>query len=155
MELNKCVFDTSGTMFFGFVVSGSGLCMNPDKANAIVYLPWPMSGKGDQQLLGLWNFYRRCIHNVSAIVSPITDLLRQGRKFLWGEAQGAAFLKVTLLFTSGKKPIPRQYDPDRPTLLETDASDFTIGGILSQKFKDSKIHPVSFVCRKLNLAKLN
>jgi hypothetical protein len=53
-------------------------------------------------MLGLWNFYWRFIHNFSAIVSPITDLLRQDTEFIWGEAQEATFLKVTILFTSGK-----------------------------------------------------
>jgi hypothetical protein len=51
-------------------------------------------------------------------------------KFEWGEAQEAAFLEITILFTSGKTPIRRHYDPDRPALLETDASGFEIAGIL-------------------------
>jgi hypothetical protein len=106
-------------------------------------------------LLGLWNFYQRFIHNFPAIVSPITDLLRRDTKFDWGVAQEVAFLTITILFTSGKTPILKHYDPDRHPLLETDASDLAIAGILSQKFKDGKIHPVKFVSRKLNLAKLN
>jgi hypothetical protein len=105
--------------------------------------------------LGLWNFYRRYIHNFSAIVSPITDLLRQDTKFDWGEAQEAAFLKITILFTFGKTPILTQYDSDRPALLETDASDFGIAGRLCQKFEDGQIHPVRFVSRKLNPGELN
>jgi len=40
-------------------------------------------------------------------------------------------------------------------LLETDASDFAIAGILSQKFEDGKIHPVRFVSKKLNPAELD
>jgi len=73
----------------------------------------------------------------------------------WGEAQEAAFLKIVILFTSGKTPILNHYDPDRPALLETDASDCAIAGILSQKFEDGKIHPVRFVSRKLTSAELN
>jgi hypothetical protein len=142
MEIDKCVFDVSETAFVGFMISGSGLRMDPDKAEAITDWPRPTTRKGVQLLLGLCNFYRRFIHNFSAIVSPITDLLRQDTKFEWGEAQEAAFLKVTILFTSGKTPILRHYDPDTPVLLETDASDFAIAGILSQKFEDGKIHPV-------------
>jgi hypothetical protein len=64
------------------------------------------------------------------IVSPITDLLRQEVSFNWGEEQEAAFLKITEKFLSGKTPILRHYDPDRPALLETDAMDFAIAGIL-------------------------
>jgi hypothetical protein len=155
IEIDKCVFDVSETPFLGFIVSGKGLTMDPEKVKAIVDWPRPTSRKEVQQFLGLWNFYRRFIHNFSAIVSPITDLLKHDVKFEWGEAQEAAFLKITVLFLSGKTPILRHYNPDRPAPLETDASDFAIAGILSQKFADGKIHPVRFVSRKLSLAELN
>jgi len=155
IEIDKCVFNESETAFLGFMVSGSGLHMDPDKVQSITNWPRPTSRKEVQQLLGLWNFYRRFTHNFSAIVSPIPDLLRQDIKFEWGEAQEAAFLKVIILFTSGKTPILRHYDPDRPALLETDALDFAIAGILSQKFEDGMIYPVRFISRKLNPAELN
>jgi len=155
IEIDKCVFEASETTFLGFIVSGSGLRMDPEKARAIVDWPRPMSRKEVQQLLGLWKFYRRFIHNFSALVSPITDLLRQDVNFQWGEAQEAAFFKVVILFTSGKTPILRHYDPDRPALLEPDSSDFAIAGILSQKFEDGKILPVRFVSRELSPAELN
>jgi hypothetical protein len=155
VKIDKCIFDATSTPFLGCIVSGTGLTMDPEKAKAIVDWPRPTSRKEVQQLLGLWNFYRRFIHNFSAIVSPITDLLKQVVTSNWGEAQEAAFLKITVLFLSGKTPILRHYDPDRPALLETDASDFAIAGILSQKFEDGKVHPVRFVSRKLTLAELN
>jgi len=155
IEIDKCVFDAQEMTFLGFVVSGSGLQMDPEKARAIVDWPRPTSRKEVQQLLGLWNFYRRFIHHFSGLVSPITDLLRQDVTFHWGEAQEAAFLKVVILFTSGKTPILKHYDLDRPALLETDASDFAIAGILSQKFEDGKVHPFRFVSRKLTPAELN
>lgn len=66
-----------------------------------------------------------------------------------------AFLKITIVFTSGNPLILRHYDPDRATLLEIDAFDFTIAGILSQKFEDSKIYPGNFISRKLTDPKLN
>jgi len=155
VEIDKCIFDASETTFLGFIVRGSGLKMDPEKARAIVDWPRPTSRKKVRQQLGLWNFYRRFIHNSSGSVSPITNLLRQDVNFQWGEAQEAAFLKVVILFTSGKTPILKHYDPDRTALLETDASDFAIAGILSQRFEDGKIHPVRFVSRKLTPAELN
>jgi len=155
IEIDKCIFDASETTILGFVVSGPGLRMDPEKATAIVDWPRPTSRKKVQQLVGLWNFYRRFIHNFSGLVSPITDLLRQDINFQCGEAQEAAFLKIVILFTSGKTPILKPYDPDGPALLETDASDCAIAGILSQKFEDGKVHPVRFVSRKLSPAELN
>jgi len=56
---------------------------------------------------------------------------------------------MTILFTSGKTPYLGNYDPNRPALVETDASDFAIAAILSQMFEDAKLHPVSFISRKL------
>jgi len=69
IEIDKCVFDVSGTSFLVLMVSGSGLRMDPENARAITDWPRPMSRKEVQQLLGLWNFYRRLIHYFSAIVS--------------------------------------------------------------------------------------
>jgi hypothetical protein len=57
IEIGKCVFDDFETPFLGFIVSGSGLRMDPKKAKEIVDWPRPTSRKDVQQLLGLWNFY--------------------------------------------------------------------------------------------------
>jgi len=109
-----------------------------------------------QQLLDVWNVYGVFEHGYAAIVSPITNLLRgKDPAILCGNALQAAFQKITILFTSGKTPLLRHYNPNRPALVETDASDFAIAGILSQKFDDGKLHPVSFISTKLSPAELN
>jgi len=113
--------------------------MDPAKAQDIVNWPRPTNQKEVQQILGRWNFYRRFIPNYAQIVAPISDLLRgDGKNFVFGEAQKAAFLKITILFTSGATPIMRHFDQDRPAMIETDASDFAIGAILSQKIRRRK-----------------
>jgi hypothetical protein len=92
----------------------------------------------------------------SAIVAPITDLLfSKGKDIIWDTAQAAAVLKITVLFISGKTLIQRRYDLKRPVLVEIVASEFAIAAILSQKFEDGKLHPVSFISRKLSQAELN
>jgi len=146
IEIDKCIFNAKEVPFLGFIVSGTGLRMDPDKAKAIVNWPRPTDQKEVQQLSGMWNFYRRFVPGYAAIVSPITNLLRGfNRVIIWGETQEAAFLKITILVTSGKTPILRHYDPDRPALVERDVSDFAIAGILSPKFEDRKLHPLSFI----------
>jgi hypothetical protein len=45
-------------------------------------------------------------------------------------------------FTS--KPILVNWDPDRPTRIEVDASGFATGGVLLQKCNDRLWHPVSY-----------
>jgi len=156
LEIDMCVFDATEVSYLGFIVNGKELKMDPAKAQDIVNWPRPTNQKEVQQILGLWNFYRRFISNYAQIVAPISDLLKgDGKNFVFGEAQEAAFLKITILFTSGATPIMRHFDQDRPAMIETDASDFAIGAILSQKFEDGKIHPVSFISKKLSDAEFN
>jgi len=149
VEIDKCIFDAQEVPFLGFIASGKGLRMDPEKAKAIVDWPRPTNKKDVQQILGLWNFYQRFVPGYAEIVSPITDLLRGPETtIVWGQPHEAAFLKIVVLYTSGKAPILRHYDPSRPALVETDALDLAIAGILSQKFEDGKLHPVSFISRK-------
>src|SRR4051794_6001502 len=47
-----------------------------------------------------------------------------------------------------------QFDPDRPAVVETDASDHALGGCVSQKdLKTGMLCPVAFYSRKLIGAK--
>ena len=39
--------------------------------------------------------------------------------------------------------------------METDASDFAVGGILSQTSPEGNVHPICFYSRKLSPAELN
>ena len=44
-------------------------------------------------------------------------------------------------------PVLRHFDPEEPAIVETDASDFALGGILSQRHK-GRLHPIRFHFRK-------
>jgi len=156
IEIDKCVFEQQEEPFLGFIVSGKTIQMDPAKAQDIVDWPKPKNQKEVQQILELWNFYRRFIPNYAQIVAPITDLLRgDGKNFHFAEAQEAAFHKIVVLFTSGNTPILRHFDQDRPAMIETDASDFAIGAVLSQKFEDGKIHQCAFLSRKMSPVEFN
>jgi hypothetical protein len=104
-----------------------------------------------QVFLGFANFYRRFIKDFSKVCSPLTKLLQKGTPFEWTNEQERAFEELKKLFTTA--PILQHFDPESPIFIETDASDFAIGGILSQK-KD-KLHPVAFHSRKLKPAEIN
>jgi len=52
IKIDKCVFDAPEVTFLGFVVSGSGLRMDSQKARAFVNWPKPTSRKEVQQPLG-------------------------------------------------------------------------------------------------------
>ena len=53
-------------------------------------------------------------------------------------------------------PILAHFNPDRPIKLETDASDFALGAVLSQlNEEDGKWHPVAYHSRKFQPAEIN
>jgi hypothetical protein len=56
-------------------------------------------------------------------------------------------------FTS--TPILIHPDPAKPFTVETDASDFALGAILSQSGIDGLLHPVTFYSQKLTSAEIN
>ena len=53
-----------------------------------------------------------------------------------------------------KKPLLVSSDSEKSYILETDVSDYAMGGILEQKINE-KFHPVIFYFRKFTDAKLN
>jgi len=52
-------------------------------------------------------------------------------------------------------PILIHPDPAKPFIVETDASDFALGAILSQSGIDGLLHLVAFYSRKLTSAEIN
>ena len=103
--------------------------------------------------MGFANFYRRFIPRYSDIVIPLTRLTRKDVPWNFDDRCRAAFESLKLSFTSA--PILSHYVPDRPLVVETDASDYAITGILSQYEPDGEIHPIAFFSRSLQAAELN
>jgi hypothetical protein len=49
----------------------------------------------------------------------------------------------------------RNYNPDRPCRLETDACNGAVGAVLSQPDDTNKWHPIAFMSKKFNDVELN
>ena len=52
-------------------------------------------------------------------------------------------------------PVLAHVDPGQPFIIETDASDFALGAILSQYQDDGLLHPVAFYSRKFSSSEIN
>jgi uncharacterized membrane protein len=152
-SMDKCVFHQNKVDFLGYVISDQGISMAEDKVKTILDWHSPKSVKDVQSFIGFANFYRRFIDGFSKICKPITDSLREGgAKFEWTEPCEEAFRELKHRFTTA--PILRHFDPESLTQLETDASDFAIGAVLSQLY--IRIwHPVAFHSRKMAPAEIN
>ena len=160
VSLKKCEFFTTRVEFLGFIVSTTGVAMDPRRVAAIQKWPKPKSYHEIQVFLGFVNFYRRFIHHYSQIAGPLTGLLKgseKGKKsgpFEWPVEAESAFTQLRAAFTSA--PLLRHFDPSLPIRLETDASDYAIAGILTQLQEANKQwHPVAFHSKKMIDAERN
>jgi hypothetical protein len=152
-NLAKCAFHVVSVNFLGYIIDPEGIKMEPTRIDAIRDWPQPRTVRDIQVFLGFAGFYRRFIRNYSKVTAPLTDLLKGETigQIQFGPKEIAAFTKLRLLFT--QTPFLRHYDPQLPTKLETDASAFAIGAVLSQLWEDHW-HPVAFLSRKLHGAEL-
>ncbi|KAH9277375.1 hypothetical protein BASA83_000243 [Batrachochytrium salamandrivorans] len=73
--------------------------------------------------------------------------------FIWGPDQEKAILDLKNAFSVGD--FLAHPDDSRPFILETDASDFAISGILSQYDDKDSLRPVAFYSRQMNDAERN
>ncbi len=82
--------------------------------------------------------------------------MQNGRKtepFRFTRGATIAFLLLRQKFTQA--PILRHFDPTLRIMVETDASKFAVGGILSQLYGDrteARWHPIAFFSKKLSPA---
>ncbi|KAJ8454533.1 hypothetical protein ONZ45_g19267 [Pleurotus djamor] len=149
----KCEFHADTVEYLGYILSPDGLKMAEDKIKTIQDWPEPRKIRDVQSFLGFANFYRRFIANYSGIVVPLTRLTRKGVKWEFTPAAKSAFNKLKSAFISA--PVLSHWIPDRPMVVETDASDYALGAILSIYTEDGEIHPVAFHSRTFSDTELN
>ena len=137
----KCSFDKTEVEYLGMFVNRDGIKMDDAKVKAITEWPAPTNVRGVRSFLGLANFYRRFIKDYAKLAKPLTDLTQKDKVFTWGTAEAEAFAALQTRFTTA--PILAYPDNDCQFRLETDASDFATGAVLSIQ-KNDKWHPVAF-----------
>lgn len=150
----KCFFEQSSIEYLGMIISQGHVKMDPAKLAGVLDWPAPKKVKQVQAFLGFANFYRRFIKDFAKFARPLTILTRKDQPWVWGSEQQEAFEGLKKAFTSA--PILRIPDDVNPFRLETDASDFATGAVLSQLDPDDKLwHPVAFYSKSLNPAERN
>ena len=122
-------------------VNYDGIHMDDSKVKAI--MDWPMltTIHGICSFLGLANFYCCFIKDYTKLTKLLTDMTQKDKVFTWGTTEAKAFAQLKHCFTT--TPILAYPDNNCQFRLETDASDFTTGTVLSI-LKDDKWHPITF-----------
>ena len=119
----------SKRLFLGHVINSEEVKMDPSKLETMSKWPIPTKKKKVQAFLGFANYYCRFIINYSITACPLIDLTKDV-PFTWGHTQQQAFDELQARFLSAA--ILTQFDRTLETIMETDASNQAIAGILSQ-----------------------
>ena len=131
LNLHKCVFCVESGRLLGFVVSKSGICVDPSKVEAIVKLPPPSTLRQLQILQGKADLLHRFIPNYVELTKGFTRLLKQNIPFFWDEIVDRSFDALKHALTHAPLLHPPNYNQDYILYLATSHS--TIGMVLVQE----------------------
>lgn len=152
LNKEKCQLCLPELRYLGYIVNRQGLSVDPEKVNAILRIKAPATVKQVRSLLGLIGWYRRFIPNFAELVAPLSSLLKKNRRFEWTEECSKSFEAVRNLLVSA--PILSCPNFDKPFMVQTDASAYGLGAVLSQKCEDGD-RVISYLSRALTRQEQN
>ena len=149
----KCCFRVTEVNFLRMIVSHDGIKMGPEKVNAILKWPELTNVKQVHAFLSLSNFYRCFIKDYAIISRPMVDLTCKDVIFNFGDKEKALFKALKAAFTTA--PVLQYPDQNHEFHLETDTSEFAVGGVISIKCDDGEFRPVAYMLHSMTPPKQN
>jgi hypothetical protein len=153
LKFEKCEFYQIKIEYLEFVISEKGISMNSKKIAAIKEWEQCSNLHDVRFFLGFVNFYRRFIRGYSTLATPLVNLTKKDALFIWTPTCREAFEALKTAFVTA--PILARFDPDRPSLVKTDAFDYVFAEILSQYDDQGLLHPVAYFSKKHLSAECN
>ena len=114
----------------GHTISQAGIAVDPNKVQEVTNWKPPTTVRQIRSFLGLAGYYRRFILDFSRIAKPMTELLKKGAKFDWGQKCEDAFHTLRLHLTT--TPVLAQPENSKPFDVYCDASGTRLGCVLMQ-----------------------
>lgn len=150
LKPSKCDWFRKSVKFLGHVVSPDGISCDPDKISAVKDWPVPKSVTEVRSFLGFASYYRKFIPDYSQKAHALTNLTRKSVKFKWDEKCQIAFdfLKNSLV----SAPVLAFPTREDVFILDTDASDYGIGGVLSQ-IQNGEERAIAYVSHTLEASR--
>jgi len=142
LKPSKCHLMQAKISFLGHVISKTEKSTDPAKIEAVKGWPTPIFLTEVRYFLRLASYFRRFVNSFAQIAVPLYRLAENGRQFEWTKECNAAFQSIKdALISAPVLALPRDegvyvLDTDTDTrysVLDTDASNYSIGEVLSQK----------------------
>jgi Reverse transcriptase (RNA-dependent DNA polymerase)/RNase H-like domain found in reverse transcriptase len=131
LKPEKCTFEQNSIEFLGVKVENRTVQMDDEKVHKVQQWLIPTNVTEIRKFLGFTGYYRYFIQNYSAIARPLLELTHKATPWHWTDRQQEAF--ETLRNKMCTKPILQQPDFSKKFYIQTDASAYGVGAILSQE----------------------
>ena len=126
--------------FLGYSISKEGIAPDPKHVEKIKNAKAPTNNKQLESFVGLANFYGRMIPDFATKLLPLKNM--RNSDFSWGKMQQKTFEDIKNELCAN--PLVQPHSLQKGATVTTDASEKTIGVVLSQEG-----HPVIYVSKKL------
>lgn len=150
IKLNRDKIELKKTSmpYIGHILTSNGVKADPSKIKAILQMKQPEDVAGVRRVLGMVNYLAKFLPRLSQVSEPLRQLTKKEQPFVWNTTHDQAFIELKKLIT--QPPILKYYEPDKPLVLQCDASDYGLGAALIQEGK-----PIAFASRALTNAEKN
>ena len=145
---SKSEFKKTTIKYVGHIVGPSGISADPERVVGIKNLEAPTDVHSVHRLLGMINQLGKFLPLLGEYSKPIRDLLSTKNQFYWGPDQQRSFDLIKQSLTN--TPVLALYDPNRYTVLRTDASSYGLGCAMFQKQDNGDMKQVSSASRALS-----
>ena len=143
MNIQECEFSQGQLKFLGHIVDTQGVHADPGKTQAIGHFPTPTTVTELQRFVGM------------DINAPLQQLLHKDSAWYWDGAQQTSFQQVKEKLKSPE--ILAHYNPNRQTVIATDASSIGLEAVLlqTQDTGNRQCHLIFHISRSLSDAERN
>ena len=153
LKPEKCTFEQSEIKYLRVIVGKGCLRMDPKKLKGVADYPIPKNPTDIRAFLGLCGYYRYFIPHFSHIARLLLELTRKTEAWHWNEPQHKAFKELKSRMCAA--PVLKQPNFEKKFYLQTNASAYSMGAVLSQegdipttsalsKHQKPILHPVAY-----------
>jgi len=147
LKPSKCRFGFEEAVFLGYKFNQHGFTMTDERKQGILNIPSPSTVKQLRGFIGMVNFMRDFIPDLSKIIEPLTDLTKKSKMFEWTERAEEAF-QIVKNAVANVSTLFHIQDDGKLTLY-TDASLSGVGAMLAQVQSDVE-RPIMFLSKKFS-----
>lgn len=156
INVEKCIFFPAQIKYLGFYLGDGKIYPDPSKIDTLKKLRPARTVSEVRMILGMFGQYHSFIQNYAELALPLTNLLKgksikSNHQILWLPQHSKALNNLCEALGNSILRVPLD---DEKLMLETDASNYAIAGVLNV-YREGKWMPVEMVSRKLRGAETN